>query len=415
MKPWEKRLRDLAHLLQGCNRSYFEPELFRRNVNQFLQTARTVTFVMQSNKGVIPNFDDWYERRVRQEWAEDSLMAWARDSRNQIEKQGDLELHSTLRTTLIFSYLEEEDIVVECGRQDLVQANATKLVRFAQKHLPSSVSDVAVVKIERRWVANSLPDMELTNALRYIYGQHKRACRALAAHLGGQPEAREEDPLDGIAAMGDKVRHVAYVKLNGLAQYHLEGHRVEMDSDFKPPFRFQALVRRQGSERPKTLNAVLETFAEIAKLTFEEYGNHAPMLILLDDEWSIVDFLSAMPADQSDKYIFWRNAASRAIDRGARAAVWISESWIRKTSKNDRALIRNMPIIGERLHVVAFDQAGEVIQQAWKIVRDEGEKNPVLKAEQDIDGSDVDRTMFFLAPVRRAFGVVEGAAKYPQK
>lgn len=42
-KPWERRLKDLSHLLKCCIDTYFDPELFRLNLNQFLQTARTVT------------------------------------------------------------------------------------------------------------------------------------------------------------------------------------------------------------------------------------------------------------------------------------------------------------------------------------------------------------------------------------
>jgi len=49
-KPWERRLKDLSHLLKCCIDTYFDPELFRLNLNQFLQTARTVTFIIQKNK-----------------------------------------------------------------------------------------------------------------------------------------------------------------------------------------------------------------------------------------------------------------------------------------------------------------------------------------------------------------------------
>jgi hypothetical protein len=50
MVSWQKRLADLSHLLLQCHRNYMEPELFRRSINQFLQTARTVTFIIQKNK-----------------------------------------------------------------------------------------------------------------------------------------------------------------------------------------------------------------------------------------------------------------------------------------------------------------------------------------------------------------------------
>ncbi|EHV63207.1 hypothetical protein AB6W67_10135 [Escherichia coli] len=37
-------------------------------------------------------------------------MAWAKNSRNTIEKQGDLEMYSEAKATLISSYIEENDI-----------------------------------------------------------------------------------------------------------------------------------------------------------------------------------------------------------------------------------------------------------------------------------------------------------------
>lgn len=40
MRPWERRLADLAHLLELCHTTYIEPDQRRRNTNKFLPTAR---------------------------------------------------------------------------------------------------------------------------------------------------------------------------------------------------------------------------------------------------------------------------------------------------------------------------------------------------------------------------------------
>jgi len=101
--PLERRLKDLAHTLRNCEETYFEPEVFRMNTNHFLQTSRTVTFIIQKNKESIPLFDNWYGLHVLNAWASDKVMTWAKDSRNKIEKEGDLDLHSELSATLIFS------------------------------------------------------------------------------------------------------------------------------------------------------------------------------------------------------------------------------------------------------------------------------------------------------------------------
>ena len=91
-RPWERRLKDLSFVLANCAQTYFDPELFRMHTNQFLQTARTVTFIIQKNKGGIPEFEAWYSSEVQENWRMDEVMLWARDARNKIEKVGDLEL-----------------------------------------------------------------------------------------------------------------------------------------------------------------------------------------------------------------------------------------------------------------------------------------------------------------------------------
>ncbi len=66
--------------------------------------SRTVTFIMQSNKSSFNDFDDWYQGYI-EKWRPDSFMTWARDSRNVIEKQGDLSLYSEVRGRIVASYV----------------------------------------------------------------------------------------------------------------------------------------------------------------------------------------------------------------------------------------------------------------------------------------------------------------------
>src|SRR4051812_48993799 len=119
MQPWERRLLDLGHLLKSCYKTYMEPNLFRMNTNQFLQTSRTVTFILQKNKNSIPDFESWYEALTRF-WRDDAVMTWAKDARNLVEKEGDLELNSALHLALLFSYIAENDVRVEVGKTELL-------------------------------------------------------------------------------------------------------------------------------------------------------------------------------------------------------------------------------------------------------------------------------------------------------
>jgi hypothetical protein len=48
------------------------------------------------NKSDIKGYDEWYPKNVIEKWNGDHIMTWAKNSRNTIEKEGDL-LKCTVR------------------------------------------------------------------------------------------------------------------------------------------------------------------------------------------------------------------------------------------------------------------------------------------------------------------------------
>ncbi len=103
------------------------------NANQFLQTSRTVTFLIQKNKNSIPFFDSWYPNTVVNAWSSDAVMTWAKDSRNKIEKQGDINYFSSLIVTLVISYFQREDIsIIQKEDRDALWLNIKKLIKFVK-------------------------------------------------------------------------------------------------------------------------------------------------------------------------------------------------------------------------------------------------------------------------------------------
>ena len=102
----DRRLEDVHRQWHEAERGYFDPESFRVSIQTAIQTLRTVTFIVQSNKRLFINFDPWYQLwqdRLRA----DPLMSWMVDARNRIEKQGDLDAHSFVRAEIMASYYEE--------------------------------------------------------------------------------------------------------------------------------------------------------------------------------------------------------------------------------------------------------------------------------------------------------------------
>jgi hypothetical protein len=399
MRPWERRLRDLAQLLRNCGETYFSPDLFRQNTNQFLQTSRTVTFIIQKNKADIPGFDAWYKANVLQPWANDPVMSWAKDARNVIEKEGDLEMQSTLRATVLYSYISNEDLTIEVSRQELLQANIDRLLQTARRVLPPGIADAAVLKIQRKWVANSLPDHELIYALTYAYSQLHGVCCSLATLLdsgldSSLPHPTTLDPSSNDAA---RVRFLKFAK-PGVGRH--ASIRINADPAYKPPPELLRLKEEfQSAAKPSTLAEVVARHAKMAQLTFEQHGNHVPMLALYDRAWNQIDFMSAAFTDQAEKFLFWRNVADRAFYLKAFALVWTSESWLRDLKDHQNRPIQDLPIKGEQLHVVGADASDATSVIAWNITRPSGSSQPVLVPLKPEDVYRQPANIFFIKPV----------------
>lgn len=401
MRPWERRLNDLSRLLRSCGETYFDPDLFRQNTNQFLQTARTVTFIIQKNKSEIPGFDSWYEFRVRAAWSADTVMKWAVEARNDIEKQGDLEMYSSVRASLILSHLAAEDVSITYGKEEL-GANLKMLAKFAMFKLPHAVRDATVLKVERRWVANKLPSHELIHAMTYVYSRHYDVCHDLAAHLGvplnpGILHPTSLDPTSNVAG------RVQYMKIGRPGVGRMRFDRMTADPTFKPP---PALVRVLEELReygnPANVKEAVERQAKISKATFEHFGNHVPMLMLFNDMWHQIDFLSTEFVDQADKFMFWRTVADRAAYQRAYGFVWIAESWIRDLSAGKDRALHELPIKGELLNVIGADIEGGWYTVAWNILRPSPPAVPTLES---IDPSKDHKTLesiFFAQPILSA-------------
>lgn len=137
----------------------------------------------------------------------------------------------------------------------------------------------------------------------------------------------------------------------------------------------------------------------MAQVTFEQHGNHIPMLALYDKQWNRIDFMSAAFADQAEKYVFWRNVADRAFYLKAYAMVWTSESWVRDLKDHRDQPISGLPIIGEHLHVVGADGSGAQEVVAWNITRSGGSARPELVPLAPEDGYRQPGHIFFIKPV----------------
>lgn len=399
-KPWERRLKDLSHLLEGCAKTYFSPELFRLNLNQFLQTARTITFIIQKNKSDIKGYDEWYPKNVIEKWNGDHIMTWAKNSRNTIEKEGDLEMYSEAKATLIFSYLETQDIEIKSS-QSLLKLGTSELVKIAHKKFPSYITDDAVIKSERRWVANTLKDYELLYALTVIYSRMYECCRSLG-FLIGEPISETIKTPTHYDSHNDEIRRVTYLKLKDLSKNKMTFEIVDFDENAIPNAIKEKAILMKPSNHINSTKELIGFSSKIAEMTFLEYGFHVQTLMLFDEGYQVIDLINTNFEDQADKYIFWRYVADRAHMYKAYGFIWISELWLRNANSGYNKSIQSMPIIGEQLQIVGVDRENYQRIISWDIVRAGENDMPTLGTRKEQEWSN--GKAYFMRSILQAIG-----------
>jgi hypothetical protein len=407
LATWERRLTDLAELLRACSETYFEPDNFRRNLNHFLQTSRTVTFLIQKQKGTIPDFQEWYSKNVTGPWSQDPVMEWAKDSRNKIEKEGDLEMRSTLTLSLISSYLSETDTALKTGRQELLHAGLTKLRRHAEKMLPTAVFNSSAIRVERAWVANSFPGMELLSLLAEVYSRVHCCCASLNRHLG-MAVTTETSALDGVDMAVGPADRIAYLKLHDRSLNIVRASRRRLDRGVHVPPELQAALSTlapSGSELA-TLESRMDFLSQIVERIFDLYQNHQSFLFLFSDHWRSMRMVSMQPADRVEKYIFWRSVADLVRRESTDGIIFIGEMWLREQAPGVH--VEQMRIMGEAISMMGLSEDGSVKQRIWKI--DRSGSRALLTAAEDREIDRRKESINFLVPIMRAFGLTDSAA-----
>jgi hypothetical protein len=218
------------------------------------------------------------------------------------------------------------------------------------------------------------------------------------------PSVPDPTSLDPVS---NDVSRARFIKFGKPHVGRMKTVTVERDPNFKPP---AALIALRGEldalHRPKSLDDVVTRMSMFAEVNFNLYSNRVPMLLLYDEDWKQIDYLSMKFTDQADKFLFWRNAASRASYLRAAALVWVGESWLRELSKGADLPIREMPIIGEQLQVIGATFTGETKVVEWTITRFEGPKHPVLQPVSPDAAKHDPANIFFIKPIVDAIRAV---------
>ncbi|MBI1625347.1 hypothetical protein [Comamonas suwonensis] len=338
----DRRLAAVHRYWHEAESHYFDPDLFRSSIQTAIQTLRTVTFLIQSHKRLFQNFDIWYgawQEKLRQ----DPLMRWMVDARNMIEKQGDLETFSVIKAEILASYYDEGPSWQVPA--ELFESKGMLLQTSLTTAEASHVGKHGVLRIQRRWVENSLPEHELLDALAIAYGRIDGLVKDAHAVLGLDPfhfshatmHCQEPLPTNSgclscmLASSQVRTLHLhiesgSPMKFGSVkVEATQEELQVAADKYGIDKVAFEALSK--GSLE----NKLVQLF-EIAKKMIVIDGHHVPMVIFLKDG-DVIYTTELAFSNKASKYVLMRQLGTDAAKISADGVIMISEVWSYKREK----------------------------------------------------------------------------------
>lgn len=332
----DRRLEDVHRYWHEAERGYFDPESFRVAIQTAIQTLRTVTFIVQSNKRLFSKFDPWYES-WQDKLRADPLMRWMVDARNKIEKQGDLEAHSFVRAEIVASYYEEGPRMEVPA--ELFQSPAELISGIPTEALKNHVFKNGILRIQRRWVENSLPDYELLDAVGIAYGRVAELVADAHRELGLEPPSTMVGDIDHIQGKESRGGRLPCMIGHGDARSHnvwlATGQSIEIEQKTVEFDREQAeLVADKYKLDPKEMfhptdpapEATLNGLFATAKKMFIVDGHHDTIAFLLNGARP-VHLMQLAVQEHGEKYLVMRMLANEVIKCGADGVIIISEVW----------------------------------------------------------------------------------------
>lgn len=383
-------LGDAHRQFHNAQQSYQDPEGFRSYAGACIQALRNVTFAIQAMKNSILEFDQWYEPWQRL-MGDDRVMRWVVHSRNDYVKKGELSSRSVANVTVIDSYLDRESINLDVD--PLLELGEIGRAVLECSQVPARDRARTVVRVERRWVSDRMPDREFLANLSYAFS----VLSALVADAHRPRDSIRDTRRFPESALGcmrveDEDRVVFLHAEDG------EFEVVRQDVGFTKTS-FAAAQERYGDlpePGPKVDSDLREQaryFFRLARMIMEKDGYHDSLVLLVSDDGMSVAPVRAR--SQAEKYVLWRYVARQVEERGAKSVIHIAEAWVSEVS--DSLLGGDSIHRGESLVLMAESYTGESVELSAVVLRtpDGVHLGATVEPESGVS--------YFLEPVRKAW------------
>ncbi|MCG8509746.1 MAG: hypothetical protein MI741_11015 [Rhodospirillales bacterium] len=364
-----------------------------------------MTFVAQAQKREIPGFEDWYSP-FQSSWQNDPIMVWAKNARNTIEKRGDLKTHSQVRASIIAGYMEGPETL--WLPQALFSTPQAIFNSVPKKFLIPHVRENGTLLIERRWIDNELPDMEILEALAHVYCQLADMVVSLLEHVDESvpPVVAETKPdAMGTLAMDravylsmrdGSVRGFRYFKKSW------EGANEELRRKLKS--RYGEIANWEHAKKADSFRGVAEAFFKTARRMLANDGFHRNFTFFLKGA-TVFQIIGTDHEDRASRYVLMRDLAKLARIEGADGVFLIAEAWTaHKKNIPTSGFAGDARKRGEALILDAINSQGESFTFRAKFTRKPKKPNKIKKIKK----TTVERGFqFILYPFMKEWGCVD--------
>lgn len=371
----DRRLDDVHRHWHEAERAYFDPNSFRLAIQTAIQTLRTVTFLLQYQKRRFKNFESWYEP-WQEKFRADKLMRWMVDARNRIEKQGDLKAHSFIRAEIMASYFEDGNRIEVPA--ELFQSPMELIQSIQTEELRKHVFKDGILRIQRRWVENSLPDYELLDAVGLAYGQIAELVTDAHRELNlitpfGVEDKHGNDSLKGRlpCMIGHHEAHTQNVWLATGDVISIEQEDVELNREHQGIVskKYGLDLKEMLSSTKVSAEVTLDELYEAARKIFAVDGHHQTIVFLLKGQ-SPVSIQSLNLEQHGEKYLVMRMIANEVVKYAADGVVVVGEVWSAPfDSENPYRRAADAPDKKEYLSATLVTKTGNSVQLLAEINR----------------------------------------------
>ena len=393
-----RRLGDVFAIWSEALASYPDPEDFRRKVNSLLQESRAVTWRLQNDKHVIPDFDSWYAPWVRR-MKDSEVMSWAESMRTHVVHTGDLEARSVARVSVLAAWDSPAAKEIEVPPM-LGPAAIAELVRHHTK-IPAELLKDAVAIVERRWVVDSLPHREILEALADCYvllhelvAEAHQRCGAsmtgdsIEAVSPTWPSDEMKQDRPSVMVLSEEVRTTRLQLATGeriTAEHRvLEPTAEDMERAGKRwDEKYGGMPEGHPGKIPETsadLFALAEWHVDVAKRVLAGDGYHNSMVFTFGPGGIYPQVM--LPEDRTQKYLLWNRLAERVERHVDWAVLSVGEVWLARGDPAKLGIdptttirgVEDLPNREEALFVAAAHRDGQARSYTVPFTRDSSGK-----------------------------------------